>query len=122
MAMDGEFSKAKIISILGTVGLVFLGIFVLWVGFSWVISPGPDEFYVLISQTGEDLPPGHILAKPGQKGVQKKIHPAGWAFYNPITWSTERHKMTMIPAGKVGVLTAQDGEEMPPGQILAKVL
>src|SRR5437667_8558291 len=101
---ESTASKAKIISIGGAAVLIFGVIFLVCAGSSWVLSPGPNEFYVLFSKTGDTLPPGHILAEPGQKGVQKQLHTAGWAFYNPLTWSAERHELTVIPAGQVGVL------------------
>src|SRR5262245_12397545 len=117
-----SFSKAKIISLAGTAAVGFGGLFILLAAFSWVISPGPVEVDVLLRTPGAALPTGRSLANPGQQRIQQQPRTAGWAFYNPITWTAERHDVTIIPAGKVGVLTAQDGDDMPPGQALAKVL
>ncbi|MBI2932782.1 MAG: hypothetical protein HYY16_14135 [Planctomycetes bacterium] len=121
MAFDAE-SRAKAMT-LGALGVgIFLVVLLLWILTSWIISPDADEFYVLISRTGATLPPGRILAEADQAGIQKQLHVAGWAVYNPITWDYERHKAVTIPAGSMGILTALDGEELPKGQILAKVL
>jgi regulator of protease activity HflC (stomatin/prohibitin superfamily) len=98
----------------------FLFIFGMWFWFGWRIEPGPDEFYVQIALTGDDLPQGKIVAEPGQKGIQRELIEAGRHFLNPITWETERHKMTKIEAGKVGVVIAQDGKELPQGSVLAE--
>ena len=46
------------------------------------LSPGQDEFYIFRNMTGEDLPPGQILAEAGQKGVTREIHAQGWYFFN----------------------------------------
>jgi hypothetical protein len=121
MRFDGE--QKKKVALAGGVALLFtIAIGSLWVSTSWIVSPGADEFYVLVSRTGDPLPPGRILAEAGQAGVQKRLHQTGWAIYNPITWDTELHRMTTIPAGQLGVLTALDGEPMPPGQVLARIL
>jgi hypothetical protein len=45
------------------------------------LSPGKDEFYIFRNMTGQDLPPGQILAAEGQKGVTRDIRAQGWYFY-----------------------------------------
>ncbi len=121
MRFDDD-SKSKLFLYGGAgIGLIVL-VILIWFLTAWIISPGPNEFFVLVRQTGDPLPPGRILADPGQKGVQRALHSAGWAVYSPIWWDTERHKTTTIPPGSVGILVAQDGETMPQEQVLAKVL
>jgi len=118
----GSENRGKVMMVGGAAGLFVLGIGLIWILTSWIISPDGNEFYVLISRTGSALPPGKILAEPGQAGIQKELHASGWAVYNPITWDYERHKMTIIPAGQMGILTAQDGEPLPAGLVFGSVL
>ena len=47
------------------------------------------------------------------------VLPEGRYFRNPYTWGWEIHRITDIPAGKVGVLTRLYGKDLPPGRIIA---
>jgi hypothetical protein len=52
------------------------------------IEPEAGEIAVLIHKTGENLPPGQVLAlAPGQKGIQLEVLAEGRYFKNPYTWS-----------------------------------
>lgn len=91
-----------------------------WVWFFWRIEPGSNELAVLIRKTGKDLPSGQILAlEPGQKGIQLDILAPGRYFRNPYTWGWQIHKITDVPAGKLGVKTRLYGDEPPSGSIIA---
>lgn len=92
-----------------------------WIWFWWRIEPGNGELAVLIRKTGEPLAAEEILAsRPGQKGIQSKVLPEGRYFRNPYTWDWKIHRMTDIPAGKLGVKVRLFGKNLPPGEILAK--
>ena len=84
----------------------------------------PGELAVVISKTGEDPPSGQLLAEPGQKGTLKEVLGEGRHFILPYFYEVETHSLRAlnmeIPAGKVGVVTAKVGEDLPPGQILAE--
>ncbi len=85
------------------------------------IEPDPGKLAVLIRKTGRDLPSGHILAlEPNQKGIQLEVLAEGRHFRNPYTWGWEIWPITDIPAGALGVVTRLYGEELPPGEILAR--
>ncbi len=85
------------------------------------IEPEAGEIAVLIRKTGEDLPAGEVLAlKQGQKGIQLEVLAEGRYFKNPYTWSWRIRRILDVPAGKLGVMTRLYGEELPPGQIIAK--
>lgn len=91
-----------------------------WFWFFCRIEPGPGEIAVLIRKTGADLPSGQILAlEEGQKGIQLEVLAEGRWFKNPYTWAWQIHKITDVPAGKLGVQTRLYGKELPDGQILA---
>jgi hypothetical protein len=101
------------------IGLVlFVPIFI-W--FFCRIEPGAGEIAVLIRKTGEDLPSGQILAlEEGQKGIQLEVLPEGRYFRNPYTWGWKIHRITDIPAGKLGIMVRLYGDELPHGEIIAK--
>ena len=107
-----------------TAGIFIFGAMLFAVVFWWFfcrIEPGPDQIAILIRKTGTDLQPRQILAEaPGQKGIQLEVLPEGRYFKNPYTWGWRFHRVTDIPAGKLGVLTRLYGEELPTGAIMAQ--
>ena len=80
---------------------------------------------VLIRKAGLDLQPDMELAPaPGKdgrytKGVQAGVLAEGRYFFNPLYWSWEIKEQMNVPAGKIGVRISLDGEDLPPGLILA---
>ncbi len=93
----------------------------LWIWFWWRIEPGSGEFAVLIRKTGSNLPAGQIIAtEPGQKGIREGVLTEGRYFRNPYTWDWRIHKITDIPAGKLGVKIRLFGENPPSGEIIAR--
>ena len=98
-------------------GLVALFIFV-W--FFCRIEPGPGQIAVLIRKTGENLPPGQVIAlDKKQKGIQLDVLAEGRYFRNPYTWGWKIKRITDVPAGRLAVMTRLYGEELPPGRIIA---
>lgn len=105
-----------------------LGVFILIIGltvflyFTWktffpYVEPG--KMLVIISKSGDALPPGQILAQKGQKGIQEEVLGEGRHFVLPVSNETEIHPLMEIPPGKIGVVTAKVGADLPAGQILA---
>ena len=110
----GKFASA----IVAAVALFALGVF----AFVWVfcrVYVGPGEMAIVTSKTGDELPPGAILAEPGQKGVQRIPLGEGRHFLNPVTHDWRIVAAITIPAGSVGVVTSKNGRELAPGEILA---
>ncbi|MBQ3807208.1 MAG: hypothetical protein II840_04560 [Kiritimatiellae bacterium] len=110
----GKFASA----IVATVALFALGVF----AFVWTccrVYVGPGEMAIVTSKTGDELPPGAILAEPGQKGVQRIPLGEGRHFLNPVTHDWRIVAAITIPAGSVGVVTSKNGRELAPGEILA---
>ena len=109
----------KFASILAAaVALFALGVF----AFVWVfcrVYVGPGEMAIVTSKTGDELPPGAILAEPGQKGVQRIPLGEGRHFLNPVTHDWRIVAAITISAGSVGVVTSKNGRELAPGEILA---
>lgn len=110
----GKFASMLI----AAVALFALGVF----AFVWTccrVYVGPGEMAIVTSKTGDELPPGAILAEPGQKGVQRIPLGEGRHFLNPVTHDWRIVAAITIPAGSVGVVTSKNGRELAPGEILA---
>ena len=110
----GKFTSA----IVAAVALFAFGVF----AFVWTccrVYVGPGEMAIVTSKTGDELPPGAILAEPGQKGVQRIPLGEGRHFLNPVTHDWRIVAAITIPAGSVGVVTSKNGRELAPGEILA---
>jgi regulator of protease activity HflC (stomatin/prohibitin superfamily) len=90
-----------------------------WLWFFCRFYVGPDQMAVIIAKGGKPLGSGQILADPGQKGVQAAVLGEGRHFRNPIMFEWELKPVTIVPPGKVGVVTAKVGKDLPPGEFLA---
>lgn len=82
---------------------------------------------------GEPLPMGAMLAKSvesnnyqdgkafltnkGQKGKQRRYITAGKYRINTMLFTIEQRDVTMIPNGKVGIITSLDGQQLDAGPI-----
>ena len=112
-------NKAKIIGMVagavGAVAVVFMGF--LW-NFCRVYVPA-GAMAIVTAKTGDPLPPGRILAEPGEKGVQRVPLAEGRHFLNPINNDWRIVPVMTIPAGSVGVVTSKTGKELAAGEILA---
>ncbi|MFO7642380.1 MAG: SPFH domain-containing protein [Candidatus Competibacteraceae bacterium] len=80
----------------------------------------PGVMAILTAKSGDPLPPGQILAQPGQKGIQEQPLGEGRHFRNPWLYERQIVPVIAIPTGKVGVVTAKVGTELPPGEFLAE--
>ncbi|MEQ8848350.1 SPFH domain-containing protein [Botrimarina sp.] len=68
----------------------------------------------------EALPPGRIIATGGEKGPQAEILGPGWhPWYFPGVYDIDFQPLVEIPAGKVGIINARDGEPLPPNTTYA---
>jgi regulator of protease activity HflC (stomatin/prohibitin superfamily) len=79
----------------------------------------PDQMAVIIAKTGEPLPPGQILARKGQMGIQEEVLGEGRHFRDPIAYDRHILPVVVIPPGKVGIVTSKVGAELPQGEFLA---
>jgi hypothetical protein len=80
---------------------------------------GPGKVLVVIAKTGDELPPGQLLAKPGQKGIQEAVLGEGRHFILPVVNEVEIADAIEVDADHVGVVKANVGKDLPAGQILA---
>jgi len=104
--------------IMGLIALLIVS-WGMWQWFFCRFYVEPNEMAVIIAKTGDPLPPGQILAQKGQKGVQAEVLGEGRHFLNPILFERSIAPVSIIPPGKVGIVTAKVGDELPPGEFLA---
>ena len=106
-----------------------------------LIEIGPDELGVIEAVDGEPMPPGRIFApdraqnahnnfqdpiafikQGGVKGIQLRTLPPGLWPIHPYLFRVSVAKATVVPQGKVGVITAADGGPLDPGRLLGKAI
>lgn len=69
----------------------------------------------------KELPDGRIVATMGEAGFQAKTLAPGLYFWMWVwQYDVTMEAFTIIPEGKIGLVLAKDGGEIPTGNILAK--
>src|SRR5690349_7390412 len=106
-----------------------------------LIEIGSDELGVIEAVDGEPMPSGRIFApdraqnahnnfqdpiafikQGGVKGIQLRTLPPGLWPIHPYLFRVSIAKATLVPQGKVGVVTAADGGPLDPGRLLGKAI
>ncbi len=106
-----------------------------------LIEIGADELGIIEAVDGEPMPPGIIFApdraenahnnfqdpiafikRGGVKGMQLRTLPPGLWPIHPYLFRVSVSKATMIPPGKVGVVTAADGAPLDAGRLHGKAI
>jgi uncharacterized membrane protein YqiK len=106
-----------------------------------LIEVGSDELGVIEAVDGEPMPPGRIFApdraqnahnnfqdpiafikRGGVKGIQLRTLPPGLWPIHPYLFRVSISKATVIPPGKVGVVTSADGDPLDPGRLHGKAI
>jgi len=106
-----------------------------------LIEIGADEMGIIEAVDGEPMPPGRIFApdraqnahnnfqdpiafikQGGVKGIQLRTLPPGLWPIHPYLFRVSIAKATLVPQGKVGVVTAADGGPLDPGRLLGKAI
>src|SRR5467141_3001162 len=106
-----------------------------------LIEIGADELGIVEAVDGEPMLPGRIFAldraqnahnnfqdpiafikQGGVKGIQLRTLPPGLWPIHPYLFRVSVGKTTVIPQGKVGIVTAADGAPLDPGRLLAKAI
>ena len=106
-----------------------------------LVEIGADELGVIEAIDGEPMPMGSIFApdraqnahnnfqdpiafikQGGVKGIQLRTLPPGkWAIH-PYLFHVSIAQTTMIPPGKLGIITAADGAQLDPGRLHGKAI
>ena len=109
--------KSASIIVIPVLVVAFFGFSFLWF---FCRIPVPAGYMAIVTaKTGKPLPPGAILAGPGEKGVRKEPLTEGRHFLDPINNEWRIVPVNIIPVGKVGVVTSKVGKELPAGEILS---
>jgi uncharacterized membrane protein YqiK len=106
-----------------------------------LIEIGADELGIVEAIDGEPMPPGRNFApdraqnahnnfqdpiafikRGGVKGIQLRTLPPGLWPIHPYLFRVSISKTTMIPPGKVGVITASDGDPLDAGRLNGKAI
>ena len=69
-----------------------------------------------------ELPGGRIVATNGEAGFQARTLAPG-LYFGKWVWQYDitMEKFTVIPEGKIGLVLAKDGNEIPTGNILSLI-
>ncbi|HEX8499516.1 MAG TPA: hypothetical protein VF659_02910, partial [Pyrinomonadaceae bacterium] len=106
-----------------------------------LIEVGADEMGIIEAVDGEPMPPGRNFApdraqnahnnfqdpiafikRGGVKGIQLRTLPPGLWPIHPYLFRVSIAKATVIPPGKVGVVTASDGDQLDAGRLHGKAV
>jgi hypothetical protein len=101
--------------------VVVLGLLLVQQFWHWEIERTevePNHFLVRVHLWGQDLDPDEIIAlDEDHKGVMHDVLPEGRHFLNPLFWTSEIHKATIVPPGKCLVQTRKFGKKIPPERL-----
>jgi len=117
----GTIPKVQSVALKGAIAGAALLVIVLGVVLGSVrFVPANKVGVVIKNAMAAKLPAGDIIATDGEMGPQARILPPGWHFgYWPVIYDIDLHDVQVVPQGKVGLIVAQDGRPLPPGQIYA---
>ncbi len=106
-----------------------------------LIEVGSDELGIIEAVDGDPMPPGGIFAldraqnahnnfqdpiafikRGGVKGIQLRTLPPGLWPIHPYLFRVSIAKTTIVPPGKVGVMTAADGAPLDAGRLHGKAI
>ena len=62
-----------------------------------------NKMLIVIAKTGREMPPGQIIAEPGQKGVLLEPLGPGRHFVNPFLYERQLKDQVVVSGGEVGV-------------------
>lgn len=107
-----------------TRSIAFLAATVLlaWGAYQWFFCRfyvAPGYMAIVTAKTGATPAGDHILVKRGEKGIWEEVLPEGRHFLDPIAYDWEIVPALTIPLGKIGIVTAKVGRELPAGEIIA---
>ena len=87
---------------------------------SWVSIDDDEVGIVYQERLGKRLPIGQTIAEAGQRGPHLSVLQPGFSFrYLPFFYRVQIDKVVAIPAGRIGIVTANDGESLAADEIVA---
>ena len=117
-------AQIKITAII--VGLILLAVCYKWVFWLFGIIFVPETKRALVTKkwvlfgTDKSLKSGQVFATGKQAGIHAELLPPGMKVgYWPWQYKIEFLDPVIVPTGKLGVVTARDGKQLPDGVFLA---
>ncbi len=108
---------------IGPAAMFILIILVLLVSvlFLSVVKIGGTQVGIVEKKLGGGaMPAGRVIAVNGENGIQAQVLAPGWHFfYWPWQYSIKKVSWTEIKEGQVGLVTAKDGQTLPPDTVYA---
>src|SRR5262245_33204528 len=120
LLLPEQFKNWAIVNLVRIVGVIILLFSVLSTSFVHVPDGHLGQLFRVYG--GSSLTEGKIVAANGENGPQAEILTPGfhfWLLVNVLYDVDTRQQEVLIPAGKVGVLSARDGAALRPGQAFA---
>jgi regulator of protease activity HflC (stomatin/prohibitin superfamily) len=99
-----------------------LALFFVYEAYQWTFARvyvPVGQMLVLTARFGDQPPPGQVLAKPGQKGIQEKVYGEGRHFFNPLWYKRELFPVIEVGPNEIGLVISKVGTELAPGEFLA---
>lgn len=99
--------------------ILVLAIFVGWFFGLRGISIVRDSEVGIVTRKifGKQMPQGQIIACDSEVGIQADTLMPRFYWFNPIVWSVKKAKITIIPDGKIGIVSCIDGKQIPAGRL-----
>ncbi len=105
---------------LGWVGWIGVSLALVSWCLSGVVHIRAHQAGLVVCRFGMELPAGRVVARPGERGPQAALLGPGWHFgYWPWSRAVEKFGVVEVPHGRIGVVTALDGQALPGGRLLA---
>src|SRR5579885_1145891 len=107
-----------ILIVLGVV--VIAGLILISAGHMLVNVGGQEVGLVERKYVGRPLPPGRVVALPGEVGIQARALQPGLKLLPPFRYRVAKSDMIVIGEDEVGLVEAIDGLPLDPGRIFAR--
>jgi regulator of protease activity HflC (stomatin/prohibitin superfamily) len=102
-------------------GVVYWGVgiaFLIFCAFGLKLITDAEVGILTKRMFGKKMPPGRIVARNGEVGVQADILMPGLYWRIPIIWSISKVRITEILPSEIGIVESIDGTPIPQGRLL----
>ena len=104
----------------GVLVAAFAAVILLW---NSIVIVGGNELAVMERRYfGGEMPEGHVIAMPGQVGVQARTLSPGLHLLIPFLFKIQKLEFVVIKDDQVGMVESIDGKAVPAGRIFARVV
>lgn len=109
-----------LVAVLFIGGLVIVLFAAFWLNCTYTVKEG--NVGIVFNKSGKEAPPGRFIVEKGFKGTERELLQPGLHFFLKTKAFIDINQVPLqeVPEGKVGVLIAKDGRELPEGAVLAE--